>query len=89
MKPILPSTDTAYGSLSIQMSAYDMTLVEHYSQYLHILCNRLGPPGDRLVCATNKVPSPADACRGAARDVNLAARRKLFAVAFDPIYIYI
>ncbi|XP_041635727.1 39S ribosomal protein L48, mitochondrial [Cheilinus undulatus] len=42
MKPILPATDSAYGSLNFTMSGYDMTLVEHYSQYIHNLCNRLG-----------------------------------------------
>nr|XP_020504488.1 39S ribosomal protein L48, mitochondrial [Labrus bergylta]XP_029136055.1 39S ribosomal protein L48, mitochondrial [Labrus bergylta] len=42
MKPILAATDTAYGSLSVRVSGHDMTLVEHYSQYIHNLCNRLG-----------------------------------------------
>ncbi|XP_023138283.2 39S ribosomal protein L48, mitochondrial [Amphiprion ocellaris] len=42
MKPILAATDTAYGSLNVKLSGYDMTLVEHYTQYIHNLCNRLG-----------------------------------------------
>uniref|UniRef100_G3Q533 Large ribosomal subunit protein mL48 n=1 Tax=Gasterosteus aculeatus aculeatus TaxID=481459 RepID=G3Q533_GASAC len=42
MKEILAETDTAYGSLNVTVSGYDMTLVEHYSQYIHNLCNRLG-----------------------------------------------
>ncbi|XP_026208206.1 39S ribosomal protein L48, mitochondrial [Anabas testudineus] len=42
MKPIFAATDTAYGTLNVQVSGYDMTVVEHYSQYIHNLCNRLG-----------------------------------------------
>ena len=42
MKPIRGSTATEYGSLSVKVSGYDMTVVEHYSQYIHNLCNRLG-----------------------------------------------
>ncbi|XP_022078040.1 39S ribosomal protein L48, mitochondrial [Acanthochromis polyacanthus] len=42
MKPILPATNTAYGSLNVKLSGYDMTLVEHYTQYIHNLCNQLG-----------------------------------------------
>lgn len=42
MKQIMPATDTAYGTLSVTVSGYDMTLVEHYSQFIHNLCNRLG-----------------------------------------------
>ncbi|XP_070710623.1 large ribosomal subunit protein mL48 [Pempheris klunzingeri] len=41
MKPIMSETDTAYGSLNVKVSGYDMMLVEHYSQYIHNLCNRL------------------------------------------------
>lgn len=41
MKPIVAATNTAYGSLNVKVSGYDMTLVEHYSQYIHNLCNRL------------------------------------------------
>ncbi|KAM8900600.1 large ribosomal subunit protein mL48 [Spinachia spinachia] len=41
MKEILGETDTAYGSLNVTVSGYDMTLVEHYSQYIHNLCHRL------------------------------------------------
>lgn len=42
MKQIVAATDTAYGTLNVKVSGYDMTLVEHYSQYIHNLCNRLG-----------------------------------------------
>ncbi|CAF97005.1 unnamed protein product, partial [Tetraodon nigroviridis] len=41
-KTILAATETAYGTLNVMVSGYDMTLVEHYSQYIHNLCNRLG-----------------------------------------------
>ncbi|XP_067889473.1 39S ribosomal protein L48, mitochondrial [Heterodontus francisci] len=41
MKQLKPGTDTEYGVLNIQLTGYDMTLVEHYSQYIHQLCNRL------------------------------------------------
>ncbi|XP_074518142.1 large ribosomal subunit protein mL48 [Halichoeres trimaculatus] len=41
MKPILPATNTAYGTLNVILSGYDMTVVEHFSQYIHNLCNRL------------------------------------------------
>ncbi|XP_034412850.1 39S ribosomal protein L48, mitochondrial [Cyclopterus lumpus] len=42
MKEIQAQTDTAYGTLNVNVSGYDMTLVEHYSQYVHNLCNRMG-----------------------------------------------
>ncbi|XP_029939524.1 large ribosomal subunit protein mL48 [Salarias fasciatus] len=42
MKPIAAATPTAYGTLNVTVSGYDMTVVEHYSQYIHNLCNRLG-----------------------------------------------
>ncbi|KAG7257162.1 hypothetical protein CRUP_006031 [Coryphaenoides rupestris] len=42
MKPIRGPTDTEYGSLNVTVSGFDMTVVEHYSQYIHVLCNRLG-----------------------------------------------
>uniref|UniRef100_A0A8C6SX26 Large ribosomal subunit protein mL48 n=1 Tax=Neogobius melanostomus TaxID=47308 RepID=A0A8C6SX26_9GOBI len=42
MKQIVAATDSAYGTLSVIVSGYDMTLVEHYSQYIHNFCNRLG-----------------------------------------------
>ncbi|CAK6984130.1 S ribosomal protein L48%2C mitochondrial [Scomber scombrus] len=41
-KRIFKATDTAYGSLNVTVSGYDMTVVEHYSQYIHNICNRLG-----------------------------------------------
>ncbi|XP_042368446.1 39S ribosomal protein L48, mitochondrial [Plectropomus leopardus] len=42
MKTILPQTDTAFGTLNVTVSGYDMTLVEHYAKFVHNLCNRLG-----------------------------------------------
>ncbi|XP_047423954.1 39S ribosomal protein L48, mitochondrial isoform X1 [Mugil cephalus] len=42
MRPILPATSQAYGTLNVKVSGYDMTLVEHYYQYVHNLCIRLG-----------------------------------------------
>ncbi|MBN3309538.1 PAAF1 factor, partial [Amia calva] len=41
IKQINPGTETVYGTLNVLVSGYDMTLVEHYSQYVHNLCNRL------------------------------------------------
>ncbi|XP_053241357.1 39S ribosomal protein L48, mitochondrial [Podarcis raffonei] len=40
MKEIDPGTEHEYGVLNIVMTGYDMTLVEHYAQYVHKLCNR-------------------------------------------------
>lgn len=42
MKRIMSATDTTYGTLNVNVSGYDMTVVEHYSQYIHNFCNRLG-----------------------------------------------
>ncbi|XP_034713124.1 39S ribosomal protein L48, mitochondrial [Etheostoma cragini] len=42
MKEIMAETETAYGTLNVKVSGYDMTVVEHYSQYIHNLCNRIG-----------------------------------------------
>ncbi|XP_029931414.1 large ribosomal subunit protein mL48 isoform X2 [Myripristis murdjan] len=42
MKQIAAATNTEYGTLNVKVSGYDMTVVEHYSQYIHNLCNRLG-----------------------------------------------
>lgn len=42
MKPIMAATDSAYGTLNVKVSGYDMTVVEHYSQYIHNFCNQLG-----------------------------------------------
>ncbi|KAF6730670.1 39S ribosomal protein L48, mitochondrial [Oryzias melastigma] len=42
MKQILAATSSAHGTLNVSVSGHDMTLVEHYSQYVHNLCNRLG-----------------------------------------------
>eukprot|EP00063_Salmo_salar_P018697 XP_013993532.1 PREDICTED: 39S ribosomal protein L48, mitochondrial isoform X2 [Salmo salar] len=42
MKEIKTATDAEYGTLNVKVSGYDMILVEHYSQYIHNLCNRLG-----------------------------------------------
>ncbi|KAM7179524.1 large ribosomal subunit protein mL48 [Macrochelys suwanniensis] len=41
MKEISAGSDHEYGDLNIQMTAYDMCLVEHFAQYVHKLCNRL------------------------------------------------
>ncbi|XP_034020510.1 39S ribosomal protein L48, mitochondrial [Thalassophryne amazonica] len=41
MKPLVEETDTAYGTLNVKVWGHDMTLVEHYAQYIHNLCNRL------------------------------------------------
>ncbi|XP_071315174.1 large ribosomal subunit protein mL48 [Trachinotus anak] len=41
MKPIVAATNTAYGTLNVKVSGYDMTLVEHYAQYIHNFCNHL------------------------------------------------
>lgn len=40
MKQIKAATNTAYGVLNVSVSGYDMTLVEHYAQYIHNFCNR-------------------------------------------------
>ncbi|KAM9300570.1 large ribosomal subunit protein mL48 isoform 2-T2 [Morus bassanus] len=41
MKPINVGTEHEYGDVNIQMTSYDMCLVEHFAQYVHKLCNRL------------------------------------------------
>ncbi|KAM9456343.1 large ribosomal subunit protein mL48 [Clarias gariepinus] len=41
IKEIKSATETEYGVLNMKVSGYDMTLVEHYAQYIHKLCNRL------------------------------------------------
>lgn len=41
MKDINTGSDHEYGDLNIQMTAYDVCLVEHYAQYVHKLCNQL------------------------------------------------
>uniref|UniRef100_A0A8D0HMB1 Large ribosomal subunit protein mL48 n=1 Tax=Sphenodon punctatus TaxID=8508 RepID=A0A8D0HMB1_SPHPU len=40
MKEINPGTDYEYSVLNIQMTGYDVKLVEQYAQYVHKLCNR-------------------------------------------------
>ncbi|NWY59747.1 RM48 protein, partial [Chionis minor] len=42
MKEINAGTEHEYGDVNIQMTSYDMCLVEHFAQYVHKLCNRLG-----------------------------------------------
>ncbi|XP_061665248.1 39S ribosomal protein L48, mitochondrial [Syngnathoides biaculeatus] len=42
MLSIAGATDTAYGTLNVNVSGYDMTAVEHFAQYVHNLCARLG-----------------------------------------------
>ncbi|KAM6438645.1 large ribosomal subunit protein mL48 isoform 2-T2 [Rhynochetos jubatus] len=41
MKAINVGTEYEYGDVNIQMTSYDMCLVEHFAQYVHKLCNRL------------------------------------------------
>lgn len=41
MKEINVGTEHEYGDVNIQMTSYDMCLVEHFAQYVHKLCNRL------------------------------------------------
>ncbi|KAM9263243.1 large ribosomal subunit protein mL48 [Cariama cristata] len=41
MKEINVGTEYEYGDINIQMTSYDMCLVEHFAQYVHKLCNRL------------------------------------------------
>uniref|UniRef100_A0A3B3ZLS1 Small ribosomal subunit protein uS10 domain-containing protein n=1 Tax=Periophthalmus magnuspinnatus TaxID=409849 RepID=A0A3B3ZLS1_9GOBI len=41
MKQVVMATQTAYGTLNVKVSGFDMTLVEHYAQYIHRLCDRL------------------------------------------------
>ncbi|CAL1591149.1 unnamed protein product [Knipowitschia caucasica] len=41
MKQIVTATPTSFGTLNLCVSGYDMTVVEHFSQYIHNLCNRL------------------------------------------------
>ncbi|XP_067995353.1 large ribosomal subunit protein mL48 [Melanerpes formicivorus] len=41
MKEINPGTEHEYGDLNIQVTSYDMCLVEHFAQYIHRLCNHL------------------------------------------------
>ncbi|XP_042190210.1 39S ribosomal protein L48, mitochondrial [Callorhinchus milii] len=42
MKEVKLGTDTVYGSLNISVNGFNLTLVEHYNQYIHKLCNQLG-----------------------------------------------
>ncbi|NXE55235.1 RM48 protein, partial [Casuarius casuarius] len=41
MKEINVGTEYEYGDINIQMTSYDMCLVEHFARYVHKLCNRL------------------------------------------------
>ncbi|KAJ8267026.1 hypothetical protein GJAV_G00137460 [Gymnothorax javanicus] len=41
MKPIKAATEIEYGDLNVGVFGHDMTLVEHYLQYIHNLCNHL------------------------------------------------
>ncbi|KAI1242456.1 hypothetical protein IHE44_0006001 [Lamprotornis superbus] len=41
MKEISEGTEYQYGDINIQMTSYDVCLVEHFAQYVHRLCNRL------------------------------------------------
>ncbi|XP_063287846.1 large ribosomal subunit protein mL48 [Pelobates fuscus] len=39
-KEIKPKSDCEYGFVNLQVSGYNMTLVEHFTQYIHNFCNR-------------------------------------------------
>ncbi|KAG5284539.1 hypothetical protein AALO_G00027790 [Alosa alosa] len=54
MKQIKAATSTAYGMLNVSVSGYDMTLVEHYSQYIHNLCNRFNVSVDESYALPTK-----------------------------------
>ncbi|NXG21720.1 RM48 protein, partial [Grallaria varia] len=41
MKEINPGTEFEFGDVNVQMTSYDLCLVEHFAQYVHRLCNRL------------------------------------------------
>ncbi|NXB01170.1 RM48 protein, partial [Cnemophilus loriae] len=41
MKEISAGTEYQYGDVNIQMTSYDLCLVERFAQYVHRLCNRL------------------------------------------------
>ncbi|KAM4797137.1 large ribosomal subunit protein mL48 [Rhinophrynus dorsalis] len=40
-KEVKAGSDYEYGLLNLQVSGYNVTLVEHYAQYVHNLCSRL------------------------------------------------
>ncbi|NXG12215.1 RM48 protein, partial [Sakesphorus luctuosus] len=44
MKEINPGSEFEFGHINIQMTSYDLCLVEHFAQYVHRLCNRLRIP---------------------------------------------
>lgn len=54
MKKIKNPTDTEYGTLNVNVSGHDMVLVEHYLQYIHNLCNRLGVKVDESYALPTK-----------------------------------
>lgn len=41
MKEIKARTDFEFGAVNLQVSGYNMILVEHFSQYIHNFCNQL------------------------------------------------
>ncbi|NXM67740.1 RM48 protein, partial [Serilophus lunatus] len=41
MKEISAGTELEFGDVNIQLTSYDLCLVEHFAQYVHRLCNRL------------------------------------------------
>ncbi|NXD11249.1 RM48 protein, partial [Nothocercus nigrocapillus] len=41
MKAVNVGTEHEYGDINIQMTSYDMCLVEHFAKHVHRLCNRL------------------------------------------------
>lgn len=40
MKEINAGTEYEYGDVNIQLTSYDMCLVERFAQYVHKLCNQ-------------------------------------------------
>uniref|UniRef100_A0A8C4NCE3 Mitochondrial ribosomal protein L48 n=1 Tax=Eptatretus burgeri TaxID=7764 RepID=A0A8C4NCE3_EPTBU len=48
-----PVGDKEYGTLNILTKGHDVTLVEHFSSYVHYLCKRLG----MIICSTYALPT--------------------------------
>ncbi|KAK2870954.1 hypothetical protein QQF64_002063 [Cirrhinus molitorella] len=53
-KQIKAATATEFGVFNVCVSGYDMTLVEHYSQYIHNLCNHLDIKADESYALPTK-----------------------------------
>ncbi|KAM8975712.1 large ribosomal subunit protein mL48 [Pelodytes ibericus] len=41
LKELKPKSDNEYGLLNLQVSGFNLTFIEHYSQYIHNLCSHL------------------------------------------------